>query len=310
MDESNNGLIHFFKQVFTFAKEMFSSFSADRGTSLGASIAFYTIFSIAPILVIVIAVAGFFAGADAVRGELEYQLSQLIGPKVADMTNEIVENAYQSGDSIWATIIGILMLIIGSTTVVGEMKSSLNKVWRIEVKPKNSIINYIKNRILSFSFVLGLGFIFLVSLLASSLVVAFSDFIALRIPGLSESVLLAFTFLTALFITIFIFTLLFKYLPDAKVKWRHAWAGGIFTAILFAIGKYLIGFYLGNSSIATGFGTAGALVALLVWVYYTTQIVIIGAEFTEVWSRWFGDGIRPGREAVKVEVVVKEKLEK
>ncbi|MBR9923263.1 MAG: YihY/virulence factor BrkB family protein [Bacteroidetes bacterium] len=299
-----------FKSVYNFGFELINAYIYDRSTTMGASIAFYTIFSLAPIFVIVIAIAGFFAGTDAVRGELESQLSSLIGPSVADMTNQIVENAYLSGDSIWATILSVLMLLIGATTVVGELKNNLNYVWGIQEQPENSILSLLRNRFLSLSFVVSLGFIMLVSLVLNAALVAFSARIASTFPSLEGTSIINFSNVLSFLVTMIIFALLFKYLPDAKVKWKHVWAGAVFTAILFALGKYLIGFYLGNSTIASSYGAAGALVALLIWVYYSAQIVILGAEFTKIWSRKFGEGIRPAEHAVRIKKQVVQKPEK
>lgn len=290
-----------FQRILSYAKEVFSEYGSDRGASLGAALAYYTVFSIAPALIIAIAVAGIFVGTEAVQGQLQHELSGLLGQEAAQDLGQIIQNAYRSGDSWWMTIVGIVTLIMGGTGVVNELKNSLNVVWEIKETPSNSILGYIKNRVLSLSFIIGLGFILMVSLGLNAFVVAFSDELTRRISVIGEVLAIVISIVLSLGMTTLMFALLFKYLPDTDIKWQDVWTGAFFTAVLFAIGKYLIGFYIGNSSISTTFGTAGALAALLVWVYYSSQIIILGAEFTQVWVRRSGRHIPPDKEAVKIE---------
>lgn len=298
------------KEITRFFGEVFQNYSDDNAFTLGASLAYYTVFSIAPIIIIIISTAGIFVGQEAVQGEIYRELKDLFGAETALQLQTIVKGAYRSGQSTWATIFGIATLIVGATGVISEMKNSMNIVWEIKEKPKSSILNLLRNRFLSFSFILGLGFIFLVSLMLNSVVIGFAGDLARQI-GFETLTVTIISFGVSFLMTVLIFALLFKFLPDAKVGWQEVIVGGLFTAILFAIGKYLIGFYIGNSNIASGFGAAGSLVVLLVWVYYSSQILFLGAEFTYIWAKRYGKTIRPDKGAVRVirqeEIIIPKK---
>jgi len=299
----------FFKSIFSFVKELFAEFGQDNAVTLAAALAYYTVFSIAPLLVIVIAVTSFFLGTEAVQGQLYEQLGGLLGKDAAIQIQEVVKNAYVSGQSSFATVISIGALLFSATAVVGQLKSAINTAWNIKEDPqKFGILDYIKNRFLSLTFILGLGFIFLVSLGLNSIAAFFSDEIIKLFPVLDRSLTLVVPLVVSGIITLVLFMLLFKYLPDAIIKWKDVFVGALFTTILFIIGKYIIGFYIGNSNVTSTFGGAGALASMMLWVYYSAMILILGAEFTQVWVRRREAKILPNKNAIKYEYE-KEKAE-
>lgn len=290
-----------FKRGIEFVKEMATEFTRDRVFTLAAALSYYTVFSIAPLLVIVLAVSSFFLGPEAVQGELYKQLGGLMGEGTALQVQEIVEKAYKSGDSIWATIISIGVLLFTATAVVNQLKDALNMAWNIREDPKNGMLSMVKNRLLSLTFILGLGFIFLVSLGLNSVAAYFSSHVVESFESLSETVTVIIPLIISTLLTLVAFMLLFKYLPDAKIEWKYVFIGALFTTILFSIGKYVIGLYIGNSDVASTFGSAGALASLMLWVFYSSTILILGAEFTQVWIRRSDDHILPDDHAVRVE---------
>lgn len=291
---------NWWQTIIRFFKEVFQNYSQDDAFILGASLAYYTVFSFAPLLVIIIAVAGYFLGDQAVQGKIFEQLSDLLGTRAAENLENIVSNAHVSDQSLLATIIGIGTLILGATGVFNALKNSLNRVWEIEPRPENNILFLIFNRVLSFSFALGLGFLFLVTLAVNAFISGFAERIAELLPGTNKIYLTLYTYIFSLAVTGIIFSLLFKFLPDAKVRWGHTVIGGLFTAFLFLIGKSLIGLYIGNSNFSSTYGTAAALITLLVWTYYNSQILFLGAEFTYVYAKWRGSPVMPASNAVKV----------
>lgn len=288
-----------FSEIWSFTKELFANYSEHNAFSLGASLAYYTVFSLSPILVILMAITSIFVGQQAIEGEIHKDLSELFGSETATQLQSLVEAAYTSGHTTWATIIGIITLIIGATTFFNEMRYSMNLLWNIKEKPANSVLHFLKSRLLSFSFIVGLGFILLTSLTLNSIVIGFAGSLA-EYVGLEEETVSFVSFSMALFMIVLMFALLFKYLPTAKVSWSAVWVGGLFTAILFEIGKYLIGLYIGHSAVASSFGAAGSIIVLLVWIYYSSQILFLGTVFTHLWSERYGIPIQPDKDAVQV----------
>ncbi|THH35578.1 YihY/virulence factor BrkB family protein [Neolewinella litorea] len=291
---------NFFQRTLSFTKELFNNYGGDDAFTLGAALAYYTVFSFAPLLVVAIAVASYFVGEKAVTGRLYGELEGLLGPDAASTLQEIVSNAYSTGDSVLATVIGVATLLFTASTVFATLKMSLNKIWEIEARPTNNIIGFLLTRLLSFSFVIGLGFLLMITLIVNTLVIGFIDQLASMLPALGPAVLASATWLIGTAVTAVIFALLFRYLPDARARWKDIWAGAIFTALLFGLGRYLIGLYIGNSNFSSTYGAAGALVTLLVWTYYNSLILFLGAEFTFVWAERRGFPIRPNKHAVRV----------
>lgn len=295
----NNIKENIFKRTFSFVQELFAEFGKDNAVTLAAALSYYTVFSIAPLLVIVLSVTSFFLGAEAVQGQLYEQLGGLLGRETALQIQEFVKNAYISGQSGLATTISVGALLFSATAVVGQLKSAINTAWNIKVDPeKNGIVAYIKDRLLSLTFILGLGFIFLVSLGLNSIAAFFSDEIIKLFPFLDQSLTVIIPLIVSGIITLILFMLLFKYLPDAVIKWKDVFVGALFTTVLFIVGKYLIGFYIGNSNVTSTFGGAGALASMMLWVYYSAMILILGAEFTQVWTRRRESRIVPSKNAV------------
>lgn len=288
------------KEIWSFTKELFKTYLEDDALSLGASLAYYTVFSFAPIIVIVIALASIFYGQAAVQGELYEQLSGLLGAQAAAETQKLVENAYQTGESKLATIVSIVTLVFGATGLFNVMKNSLNRIWALKATPKNGIINFLMNRVLSFGMVVTIGFLLLVSLVLQSFLIAFSDKLSAYFSETATIFTQVASGIISLVLTAFLFALIYKVLPDAKLRWKDVAVGSVFTAILFAIGKYAIGIYLGNSSISNTFGAAGSVVVLMVWTYYTSQILFFGAEFTYIYAMRYGRKIEPNDHAVAV----------
>jgi len=279
------------KEVWSLTRESVSQWSDDYAASMGAALAYYTIFSIAPLLVIAIAVAGFFFGADAARGEIFGQLSGLIGDKGAGTIEAAVNSANQTGGGTFAVIAGIITLLLGATTVFGELQSDLDRIWDTPKPEHAGVWGLIRSRLLSFGMVLGIGFLLLVSLVLSAALSAIGKFWSGWFPGW-EIVLQIVNFVVSFVVVTGLFAMIYKFLPRCDIGWSDVWVGAAVTSLLFSIGKLLIGLYLGKSSVASSFGAAGSLVIVLLWVYYSAQIFLLGAEFTRTYS--YRHGSRQG----------------
>jgi membrane protein len=281
------------KAVWGLIRETFQDWSEDKAPRLAAALAYYTIFSLAPLLVLVIAIAGFVLGNnDSIRQELLGQVQAMMGAEGAEAVNTLIQNTSQPGQGILATIIGIFTLILGATGVFGQLQDALNTIWEVEPKKGGGIMGMVKTRFLSFTMVLGISFLLLVSLVVSAgLSLVNNYFSALLGPlGFLAQVI---NIVISLGVITLVFAMIFKILPDATVEWKDVWIGALVTAILFTIGKQLLGIYLGSSAPASAFGAAGSLVILLLWVYYSAQILFLGAEFTQVYARHHGSRIQP-----------------
>lgn len=288
------------KKIWELIKATFSEWSADKASRLAAALAYYTIFSLAPLLIIVIAVAGFVFGEQAARGEVVNQIEGLVGSQGAEAVQTMIENAGASKSTgIVATIIGLATLIFGATGVFAQLQDALNTVWGVEAKSGGGIMGTIKNRLLSFTMVLGIGFLLLVSLAVSAALSGLSNYLNSVMPG-SDLIWQILNFVISFSVVTLLFALIFKVLPDVEIDWSDVWMGAIITALLFTIGKFLIGLYLGRSSVSSTYGAAGSLVVLLLWIYYSAQILLLGAEFTQVYANSYGSHIRPDDKAVPV----------
>lgn len=280
-----------------------SDFIDDKILKLSASLAYSTVFSIAPMIIVVLYFGDIFLGREAIEGKLYGELSGLLGPAAAGQIQEIIKNTALSADLGWSAIVGVITLIIGATGVFTEIQDSINFIWRLKTKPKKGkgLLKIILTRLLSFSLVISLGFVMVVSLLVHGII----EVLMSRLSSIFPATIVVYIInLVVTFITISaLFAVIFKVLPDAKVKWRHVGTGAITTAVLFMLGKFAIGFYLGNSSIGSTYGAAGALVILLVWVYYSAAILYFGAAFTRQYVQQKGERIYPNNYAVWVEQV-------
>ena len=286
-------------KVWGFAKALWKGYTHDNTFEMGAALAYYTIFSIVPLLVVVLSISGLVAGPDAVRGKVFGQINGLVGPDTAKALEDLLGNAYKSGHGWLATVLGTLTLVLGASGIFGALKSSLNRMWEIKPKPKNSIVFFLLNRLLSFSFVLGLGFLLVVSFAINLVIDGFSDNLARALPDLSIVLLAGLSTGLTIVVSSFVFACLFKYLPDARVGWKDVLPGALFTTVLFGLGKYVLSLYFTSSNPASVFGAAASLISLLLWTFYSSQIFFLGAEFVYVWAEFHGRPIKPSANAIR-----------
>lgn len=266
----------------------------------GAIIAYYAIFSLPGLLVLVLVLAGYFFGEEAVSGSLNKQISGAIGTDSAETVQTMIKSSMQNKDSIWASILGIITIILGATAVFAQFQKSINNIWEVEPSTeKSGIWLFLKSRLFSFGLIITIAFLLLISLILSSLLSAFSTWIA---ESWSESLLVVFVVFDAVLsigIVTVLFAMMFRILPDAKIKWRSVWIGAFITAVLFAIGKYALGLYFGKADPASGYGAAGTIILILLWANYSSMIVFYGAEFTKVYSDEHYGSVAPADHAVK-----------
>jgi membrane protein len=275
-----------------FLGQVWQEWNNDKVTRLAASLSYYTVFSLAPLLVIVIAVAGLIFGADVAQRQIVAQVQGLVGAEGAELTDALLTNTRHLDTNLVAMLLGIVTILLGSTGVVGELKDALNTIWNVTPKPGRGLFGTFFERVLSLGMVLGVGFMLMVSLVVSAGLAALNE----MVRGYVEQwviVAQALDIAISVGAVMLLFAFLFKFLPDARVAWRDVWIGAAVTAVLFTLGKYALGVYLGNSNLATPFGAAGSLVVLLVWVYYAAQILFLGAEVTQVYANLYGSGVRP-----------------
>lgn len=291
-----------FTSIFLYIKQVFKEFSADNILKYSASLAYYTVFSIAPLLVIVSALLGFFLGKEAMEGQIYYQLNHLVGSLAALQIQDIIKNIHLNSNNYIASVISIIILFIGATSIFGEIQDSLNKIWGLRIKTKRVWWKLILTRLLSFSLIISIGIIMIISVLLNTLVNAFGKIISNYLENYSAYFIEITEAVLSFFITGFLFSLIFKILPDAKIRWKDVLLGGFVTAIFFTIGKIGIGFYLGKSNLTTLYGAAGSIIIFMLWVYYSSIILYLGAEFTKVQARLYGGNIIPNEYAEWVQL--------
>ncbi len=273
------------KHIFDLGRKAVAAYMADYAMSMGAAIAYYTIFSLAPLLVIVIAVAGALFGREAVEGQIVTQLGGLIGQEGAIFVQTLLRSASDTGRGMVAGLVSLAVLVIGATTVFAELQRAMDRIWHVPESAKPSgIWALLRARLLSFGLILGLAFLLMLSLVVSAALAAFGQWTHGLMLGW-ETVLQCLNMLVSVFISTLLFAMIFKLMPSVRIAWRDVWIGAGVTAVLFEIGKLLIGLYLGKSAVTESFAAAGSLVVLLAWVYYATQIFLLGAEFTKVYAR-------------------------
>ncbi len=292
---------HFFKKTGNLFKETFREFIDDNAIKLSAALSYYTIFSLPPLLIIIISLSGFFFGADAVKGEIFGQINGLVGNEAALQIQETIKNVKLSESNTFATTIGVIVLLIGASGVFAEIQDSINYIWGIKAKPKRGLIKFIKNRIMSFSMIGSVGFLLLVGLIVNSLMDVLNQRLASYFPKDSVYLFYVINLLIVFVIITLLFTVIFKTLPDGKIVIKDCIIGASFTAFLFMIGKFAIGAYLGSTAIASIYGAAGSIILILVWVYYSAIILYFGAEFTKVYAHLHGDKIIPNEYSIRVE---------
>jgi membrane protein len=284
------------RTLWHLIKEAAADWSHDRAPRLGAALAYYTVFSLVPFLVVVIALIGMVFGQEAAQSAILSQIATLVGEQSAAAIKDMIQRADQPSTGLMATGFAVMTLLVGASGVFGQLQDALNTVWGVEPKEGRGLWGFIKDRFLSFVAVLGTGFLLLVSLILSSALAAFGKWFSGVLP-LPETLLHLMNFALSLAVITGLFALIFKVLPDAKVAWRDVWVGAVLTAALFTIGKYGLGLYLGKSNVASAYGAAGSLVVILLWVYYSAQILLYGAEFTQVYANRLGERIVPAPDA-------------
>lgn len=287
------------KSIGHVFKGAFAEFGEDKVLRLSAALAYYALFSIAPLVIIVISVAGIFFGTQAVQGQVQEQLQGFFGDQGAKAVESMISAARKPSTSIIATILGVVTLILGASGVFGQLQDALNTIWEVKPKPGRGIKGLLRDRFLSMAMVLGTGFLLLVSMLLSAALSAISSVMSDTFgmpPAVAHVLHLSVSFI----VIAVLFAMIFKILPDARVKWNDVWAGAIFTSLLFTLGKFLLGFYLGREGTASAYGAAGSLVVVLMWVYYSSVILFFGAEFTQVLAKERGSRIVPAPNAVGV----------
>jgi membrane protein len=288
------------KAGWELLKLTFTEWTNDNAFELSAALAFYTIFSIAPVLLIAVGVASFFLAPDAATDQIVGEMEKMIGTQGANAVRQVIESSRGFGKGFWAVSVGVVTLIMGATAVFGELQSALNQIWDVEAKPDRGVImSFILDRVRSFSIAIGVGFLLLVSLVISALISGLQNYMNAWLPGVpwvwqTANVVSSFLVIAVLF------AMIYKFLPDVVISWKDVWIGAAVTALLFSGGKYAIGIYLGRTATASAFGAAGSLVVLLFWVYYSALISFLGAEFTQVYTRRYGSGIQPQKHAVRV----------
>jgi len=288
------------KKIIYLFKESFNGFIEDDAIKLSAALSYYTIFSLPPLLIIIISLSGIFFGADAVKGEIFGQINGLVGNDAAIQIQETIKNVKLSTNISFAAILGIVILIIGASGVFAEIQDSINYIWGIKAKPKRGIIRYIYNRLMSFSMIGSVGFLLMVGLIVNSLIDVLNNRLLFFFPQNAVFLFYIINALVIFAIITLLFIIIFKTLPDGKIAIRDCAIGASFTAFLFMIGKFAIGFYLGRSNIGSVYGAAGSVIVILVWVYYSAIILYFGAEFTKVYANTHGGKIIPNSYSIKI----------
>jgi membrane protein len=287
------------RDLWPLLKQTFSDWQADNASRLAASLAFYTALSLAPLLVIVLSIAGLAFGEEAARGEVLGQVDGLIGRQGAEVVQTVLQSSAETDQGALATVIGVIVLLVGASGVFAELQSALDTIWDVKPRPGRGIRGMIKDRFFSFTMVVGVGFLLLVSLVISAAITA----LGARFGGALDTwpiVLQVGNQVVSFGVATVLFALIFKVVPDVKIRWSDVWIGALATAVLFAIGRYLLGLYLGRSAVGSSYGAAGSLIAVLVWVYYSAQILFFGAELTQAYATRRGSRIEPSDQAVPI----------
>lgn len=291
-----------FGTTFNIFKETLRQWLEDKAPQLGAALAYYTVFSLAPLILVLLAILGLLFRHDPAGAweKVTEQLSYFLDRSAIDVIQSIAQKASKTDKSIWATIIGVALALFGASGVFGQLQDALNTIWGVKAKPGAGIWGFLRSRFLSFAMVGGICFLLLVSMTMESLLKAFSHYVQAMLPG-GIVIAVAVYLLFDLAMVVLMLAVIFKILPDAKIRWRDVWIGALMTALLFVLGKWALGLYLGSGSAASAYGAASSLITLLLWVYYSSQILLFGAEFTQVYADYFGARVLPDEHAVRVE---------
>lgn len=288
-------------KIWFLLKETVNEFMSDNAIKFSASLSYYTIFSLPPLLIVIIYLGGIFVGAEAVRGEIFGQIKGLVGNEAAMQIQEIIKNVKLSDNNSFAAAIGIITLLLGATGVFVEIQDSLNLIWGLKAKPKRGLMVFIKHRLISFSMIASMGFLLCVGLVINSLINIFIERLKFFFPDITVFLFYALNIMVLFIIITLIFTVIFRILPDGKMSYKDAIIGAAFTTSLFMVGKSVVGAYIGSSSTASIYGVVGSLIVILLWVYYSAIILYFGAEFTKVYASEFGNKIIPNDYAVYID---------
>lgn len=302
--------LSFAKKSWLLIKDTYKEFDEDNAIKLSASLAYYTIFSLPPLIIIILSICGMFFGTEAVTGQFFLQINGLVGNAAALQIQETIKNIELSNSSTAAAIVGGVTLIIGASGVFAEIQSSINFIWGLKAKPNKSIKMFIKNRLMSFSMIAAVGFLLLVSLTVNTLMDLLNGRLRLFFPDATVYLFYVFNIVILFISTTILFSIIFRTLPDGSIAWKDTLIGSAVTSVLFLIGKFGIGYYIGNSSVGTVYGAAGSVVIILVWVYYSAIILYFGAEFTKVYAWNFGNKIVPNGYAVAIKKEIFEEKTK
>ena len=294
------------KDAWSMLVQTFDEFNTDNAIKLSASLSYYTIFSLPPLLIIILSVFSFFFGKDAVTGKFFGQINGMVGNQAALQIQATIKNIELSDSNVFAATFGGIMLLVGASGVFAEIQSSINFIWGLRAKPNKGIVKFVKNRLMSFSMIASVGFLLMVSLMVNTVMDIINARLLVYFPDITVYIFYIFNILLLFFTTTILFAVIFKTLPDGEIVWKDALIGSSFTSLFFMIGKFAIGFYLGSSTVATVYGAAGSVVIILVWVYYSAIILYFGAEFTKVYANSHGNKIIPNAYAVAIKVEVLE----
>jgi membrane protein len=288
------------RNLFRLFKRAFQEWQKDKVPRLGAALAYYSLFSLAPLLMIAVAIAGLVFGEQAAEGALVKQLTAEVGEKNAAFIEELIKSAYNPRSGVIASVIGLVTLLVGATGVFTELQDALDTIWKVAPRPGRALRSAIKERIYSFLMVLGIGLLLLVSVVLTTMVQALDAYLPpLNLPAGISSWQLLNAVVSFLLITI-LFAMVYKILPDVQIRWGDVWPGAVVAGLLFTLGKYLIGLYLAKSGVTSTYGLAGSLVAILIWIYYSAQILLFGAEFTRAWTLHRGHPVIPNDKVVRI----------
>ncbi len=279
--------------IFIFIKKVILEFFDDNVLKYSASLSYYTVFSLAPMLIIIFAICGLLFGKEAIQGQVYGEIKDLVGANAALQIQDTIKNIHLTKNTPIATFVSIAILLVGGTAIFGEIQDSLNKIWGLKIKSKKAWWKLILSRLLSFSLIISLGFVLMVSLLLNALIALVGNHLNKLVSGVGKIFIPVIDNLATFLITAFVFGVIFKVLPDAKIKWKDVSVGAFITAILFTLGKIAIGWYLGQSNLATIYGAAGSVIIIMVWAYYSSLILYLGAEFTKVYATQYGTKIQP-----------------
>jgi membrane protein len=293
------------KGIVALFKNTASEWIQDKCPQLGAALAYFTVFSLAPLVLVLLAVFGLiFGGSDQARQKITEQLQYFVDPSGIKVIQDIATNASKPQAGIVAITIGVVLALFGASGVFGQLQDALNTIWGVKPKPGGGLVGFVRTRFLSFAMVGGVCFLLLVSLTVETLLKGLSEYLKNATPG-GDVLALALFLLFDLAVVILLFAMIFRYLPDAKIAWRDVWVGATLTAVLFALGKFVLGLYLGSGAAGSAYGAASSLITLLLWIYYAAQILLFGAEFTQVYTNTYGTRVEPMEHAVKVEITEK-----